>query len=290
MPQPPVVSFAESGLGSSALIENTDANASLEVKTTTGATHSASISVEVDSTANNLLDQKYRLATGVDNNNDFQIQTWYNDAWLTAFRVFPDSTVNFGPATSASLGGFRVKKTFWFDLAGTFAGVVTMSNDLLLEGVNVKDKLDQISAPYIITRTHANIPGGWGDNNNWYTIPSGYLNYEILIGGDSGMSFLSEHHLTLPVAVEGMKIKITAFCSKVNFRKDSNSTNSNELIMLKNTAGAWTSNGSTNFGCSWSVADFESNVIEILVTKQHNLEWFYFGFGGNLAPVTLPNI
>ena len=32
----PVVSFADSGLGSSALVDNNDANASLEVKTTTG--------------------------------------------------------------------------------------------------------------------------------------------------------------------------------------------------------------------------------------------------------------
>ena len=68
--------------------------------------------------------------------------------------------MNFGPAASASLGGFRVKKTFWFDLAGTFAGVVTMSNDLLLEGVNVKDKLDTISAPELLRVDAHQTPGG----------------------------------------------------------------------------------------------------------------------------------
>jgi len=191
----------DSGLGSSAIVQNTDDHATFEVKTTTGATHSASISVEVDSTANDLLDQKYRLATGVDNNNDFQIQTWYNNAWLTSFRVFPDSSVIFGPATSSALGGFRVKKTFWFDLSGTFAGVVTMSNDLLLEGINVKDKLDSISAPELIRVDAHQTPGGV---ENWNRMGDGTT---CLIHDSTGTT-----RQRLPVnPVDGQQIDI--FCS-----------------------------------------------------------------------------
>jgi len=45
------------------------------------------------------------------------------------------------PAPSGiSLGSFRVASDFYFNSTGTFNSAITMNSDLLLEGVNVKDK------------------------------------------------------------------------------------------------------------------------------------------------------
>ena len=121
----------------------------------------------VDS-SNDLADRSYRLFA----DNSFQLQTFYNNAWLTSLRLFPSGEINIGkPApTGISLGSFRVTTDFYFDDPGTFNSAITMNSDLLLEGTNVKDKLDTISAPELIRVDAHQNPGGV---ENWNRMGDG---------------------------------------------------------------------------------------------------------------------
>ena len=92
---------------------------------------------------------------------------------MTGMRMFPTGQINIGlPApTGISLGSFRVKSDFYYDQTGTFNSAVTMNSDLILEGINVKDKLDTISssAPSMVRNTVHMQPGS--NPANWELLP-----------------------------------------------------------------------------------------------------------------------
>ena len=153
---------------SNLVVENTGASASVEVKATTAASDSASIQIEIDSTANNLLDHAYQLHVGSSNSNDWQFRTRLADlSWLTAFRISPTGDVIFGAADNYNLAAFRIKGSAFFDSATTFAGpvilssAVTMSGAVVVGGTNIVDALASIPAPNMTRNdVHMN-PGGW---------------------------------------------------------------------------------------------------------------------------------
>mgnify|MGYP003715121621 CR=1 FL=1 len=100
----PVVSFADETPASSELVvENTDDN--IEIKTQTTAAHSSSLSWIVDS-SNNLADRSYRLFA----DNSFQLQTLYNNVWLTSLRLFPGGA-----------GEHRAPSSYWYQF-GVLSG------------------------------------------------------------------------------------------------------------------------------------------------------------------------
>ena len=160
---------------SNLVVENTGASASVEVKATTAASDSASIQIEIDSTANNLLDHAYQLHVGSSNSNDWQFRTRLADlSWLTAFRISPTGDVIFGAADNYNLAAFRIKGSAFFDSATTFAGpvilssAVTMSGAVVVGGTNIVDALASIPAPNMTRNdVHMN-PGGW---TNWPLLP-----------------------------------------------------------------------------------------------------------------------
>ena len=146
---------AGSGLGTDAEVENLNGSASLKVSATTATNqHNASIEIVVDSTTNDLLDHRYRLVTNEANSMEWAFQSWQtNNTWLTAFRVAPTGQLIFGNATSYGLADFRVKGTSYFDTT------CTMNGNLLLQGTNVKDKLDDIPSPVLVRSTAHENPG-----------------------------------------------------------------------------------------------------------------------------------
>ena len=270
----PVVSFTESGDTSELVVENTDDNASIEIKTQTTAAHSSSLSWIVDS-SNNLADRSYRLFA----DNSFQLQTFYNNAWLTSLRLFPSGEINIGtPApTGTSLGKFRCKNTFYYDDTGVFNSAVTMNSDLLLEGVNVKDKLDTISAPTKIF-----------DNNSSSNIsgtPRVLPNDDdivVVAGGDSGYGVLNTYSYRLPAHSDGRHVRFYNYGARVEIRQADESAGAGDNDFIFYWSGSAWSN-SALLGV-YNDSTHDSNVIDCHCIKHPTHATFhYWAFSKNVT-------
>jgi len=184
---------ASSGLGSNAVIENTDDHASLQILTTTGSTHSASIEIEVDA-LNDLLDHKYSISSGTGNSNDWQFRSQQaDDSWVTAFRIAPTGQLIFGQATSYNLADFRVKGTAYFDAQVT-------ANNLVVGGTDVGTALANIPSPVMVRNT-VHMTGNW---TTWPVLPN---DLSVLVHDTNSTS---RYQLPIGTVADGYRFKVMA--------------------------------------------------------------------------------
>jgi hypothetical protein len=96
---------------------------------------------------------------------------------------------------------------------------------------------------------------------NWYLIAPGYDEYEIILGGDSGYSFLRNFNLTLPTFVEGMKITIHNMAATLRIRASHLNSGNGYLAWFNHSTGLWQTSVAANLGLEHEQAQNKSSTI-----------------------------
>ena len=265
----PVTAVEDVASSTDLVVAAVDANASVSIQTETTAAHSSSISMIVDS-SNDLADRSYRFFA----DNSLQFQTYTGGAWMTGLRLFPGGQVNIGlPAPSGiSLGSFRVASDFYFNSTGTFNSAVTMNSDLILEGTNVKDKLDTIAAPTKIFDDNSSTNKGSGGTPR--VLPN---DDEIIVvaGGDSGYGVLNEYSYRLPAHNEGRHVRFYNYADRINIRQADESANAGDVdFIFYWTGSAW--GNSAQLAVYNKNSEHDTNIIDCYCRKHPTHATFHY--------------
>ena len=156
-----------------------------------------------------------------------------------------------------------------------------MNNDLLLEGVNVKDKLDTISAPTKI----------YDDNSSSNTSGTPRVlpnDDEIIVvcGGDSGYGVQNTYSYTLPAASDGRHIKWYNYADRVEIRQaDGSGSATDHDFIFYHTGSAWSN--SAILGVYNKTTEHDNNIIECTVVKHPtHATYHYWAFSNNVTAYT----